>query len=972
VVRERVGEAARGLVEALGRRGVADVSASSLTRSLYASDASLYRVEPLAVARPRHTDELIACVDACREAGVPLTMRGAGTSIAGNAVGPGLVVDTSRHLDAITSVDRAAKTAVVQPGVVHHSLQRQVTPLGLRFGPDPSSHSRCTVGGMIGNDACGSRALAYGRTSDNIVALDCVAADGERLALGKGGAAGSASPRLEQLHDIVDANLATIRTEFGRFGRQNSGYPLERLLPERGFEVAGALVGSEGTLAVVLGATVRLVEDPPHRALAVLGYPTIADAADDAPALAGLGLAACEGLDRRLVDVVAARRGTRAVPDLPDGDAWLMAEAAGTTESEVAATAAKVVAAASTGAFSVVTDPAAQAKLWRIREDGAGLAARALDRPGRAGWEDAAVPPERLGAYLRDFDRLLADHALQGVPYGHFGDGCVHVRIDFPLTDGPRGLVAFRAFLDDAAVLVASYGGSLSGEHGDGRARSGLLAAMYSPAALDLLAQVKRVFDLDGMLNPGVISAPAPPDAHLRLTERRVAGRLGLRLPSDAGDLSAAVHRCTGVGTCVAPHGSSAGVMCPSFAATREEKDSTRGRARVLQDLVGGAVGESGRRPDWRAPEVHEALDLCLACKGCATDCPTGVDMATYKAEVLHQAYDGRIRPRSHYALGGLPRWVSAASRAPRAANALLSLPPVAAIARWAAGIDQRRALPRLAATPLTRWAETHAPAVSTETRGRRAIVWADTFTNYFHPTAGIATWSVLVQAGFDVAVSEPDLCCGLTWLHTGQLDAARKHLARTIRGLYPHASRADSIVALEPSCAAMLRGDAAQLTDDPRLATVASSVVTLAEALTTAPGWRAPDLTGVRVVAQPHCHHASVLGWDADASLLAQSGAEVTRVGGCCGLAGSFGMERGHYDVSRAIAEHDLLPTVQQRGERGQRGQRGQRGSDAVVLADGFSCRLQLEQLGNIRAVHLAELLARSERNRIPQNRDD
>jgi FAD/FMN-containing dehydrogenase len=323
VGRERVGDAARGLVETLRRRGVGDVSASSLTRSLYASDASLYRVEPLAVARPQHIDELIACVDACREAGVPLTMRGAGTSIAGNAVGPGLVVDASRHLDAITSLDRDVKTAVVEPGVVHQSLQSRVAPLGLRFGPDPSSHSRCTVGGMIGNDACGSRALAYGRTSDNIVALDCVAADGERLALGSGRE--TTSPRLEQLHDIVHANLATIRTEFGRFGRQNSGYPLERLLPERGFDVAGALVGSEGTLAVVLGATVRLVEDPPHRALAVLGYATIADAADAAPALTGLGLAACEGLDRRLVDVVVARRGSGAVPDLPDGDAWLMA-----------------------------------------------------------------------------------------------------------------------------------------------------------------------------------------------------------------------------------------------------------------------------------------------------------------------------------------------------------------------------------------------------------------------------------------------------------------------------------------------------------------------------------------------------------------------------------------------------------------------------------------------------------------------
>jgi FAD/FMN-containing dehydrogenase/Fe-S oxidoreductase len=958
VGRERVGDATRGLLEALRRRGVVDVSASSLTRSLYASDASLYRVQPLAVARPQHVDELIACADACREAGVPLTMRGAGTSIAGNAVGRGLVVDTARHLDAITSLDRDARTAVVQPGVVLQSLQSRVAPLGLRFGPDPSSHSRCTVGGMIGNDACGSRALAYGRTSDNVVALDCVTADGERLDLRKGRDA--TSPRLEQLRQIVHANLVTVRTEFGRFGRQNSGYPLERLLPERGFDVAAALVGSEGTLTVVLGATVRLVEDPPHRALAVLGYPTMADAADDAPAItttAELGLTACEGLDRRLVDVVLARRGTGAVADLPDGDGWLMAEVAGRTEVEVAAQAARAVAAASTRAAMVVTDPIAQAALWRIREDGAGLAARALDLPGRAGWEDAAVPPERLGAYLRDFDRLLAEHALDGVPYGHFGDGCVHVRIDFPLADDPRGPLEFRAFLDDAAALVGSYGGSLSGEHGDGRARSGLLAAMYSPAALDLLAQVKRVFDPDGVLNPGVITVPAPPEADLRVTERRPAGQLGLRLTSDGGDLSAAAHRCTGVGTCVAPSASHVSVMCPSFAATREEKDSTRGRARVLQDLLGGAIGEPGRRPDWRAAEVHEALDVCLACKGCATDCPTGVDMATYKAEVLHQSYRGRIRPRSHYALGGLPRWVSAASRAPRAANALLNTRPTAGVARWAAGIDRRRWLPPLATTTLTRWAESRRPSAPTEHRKACAVVWADTFTNYFDPAAGIAAANVLDRVGYDVAVSEPDLCCGLTWLHTGQLDAARKRLMRAIDGLHPHAVAGHAIVGLEPSCAAMLRGDAAELTDDPRLATVASRVVTFAEALGGAPEWRPPpDLAGVRIVAQPHCHHASVLGWDADATLLAAAGAEVSRVGGCCGLAGSFGMERGHYEVSRAIAEHELLPTARRLG------------SDGVILADGFSCRLQLEQLGNIRATHLAVLIARSARRAQPQ----
>jgi FAD/FMN-containing dehydrogenase/Fe-S oxidoreductase len=940
-VRPRQSAKSAELVEALRRRGVAEVDASRLARSLYSSDASLYRVEPLAVARPRHPDELIACLDAGRELGVPLTMRGAGTSIAGNAVGAGLVVDVARHLDAIYSIEPDARAARVQPGVVHQSLQRAAVAVGLRFGPDPSSHSRCTVGGMIGNDACGSRALSYGRTSENIAQLECVTGAGERLTIGPG--SGADNPTLQRLHDVVAGGLATIRTEFGRFGRQSSGYALDRLLPERGFDIASALVGSEGTLAVVLAATVRLVETPRHRALAVLGYPTMADGADDAPAVTALRPTACEGLDHRLVDVVRARKGSAAAPDLPAGSGWLMVETVGETAAEAAASAGLIAEASSASAFRIVTGDAEQSALWRVREQGAGLAALALDRPGRAGWEDAAVPPARLGAYLRDFDRLLSEHGLDGVPYGHFGDGCVHVRIDFPI-ETPGGPRAFRAFLDDAAGLVASYGGSLSGEHGDGRARSELLASMYSAEALRLLAEVKAVFDPDNLLNPGVIVAPRRPEADLRLTARRSLARgIGIRLPDDGGDLTAAVHRCTGVGACVAPSGDAATVMCPSFTATRDEKDSTRGRARVLQDMVGGRLGGGVA---WNAPEVRAALDLCLACKGCASDCPTGVDVATYKAEVLHQAYRRRLRPRSHYALGRLPQWVALAAHAPSLANTLLSFRPTQRLARTAAGIDRRRSLPSLAPESLSR--RTRRRGIGQDdVRLASAVVWADTFTNYFAPEVGAAAAAVLVAAGHAVTFTPPDLCCGLTLYSTGQIEAGRRRLRRTIDGLAPLAAAGLVIVGLEPSCTAMLRGDAAQVIDDERLAQVAASVKTLAEVLAQSADWPAPDLRGRTVVAQPHCHHASVLGWEADNALLAATGADIRRVGGCCGLAGSFGMEDGHYDLSAAIAQRQLLPAVRAAGP------------SATVLADGFSCRTQLEQLGNTRALHLAELLA-------------
>ncbi|TFV85617.1 FAD-binding and (Fe-S)-binding domain-containing protein [Blastococcus sp. CT_GayMR16] len=927
-----------GLLPALRGAGLAEVDDSGLARALYSSDASLYRVLPRAVVRPRHPDEIVAALEVCRSLGVPLTVRGAGTSIAGNAVGPGVVLDTSRHLSGVLDVDVEARTATVQPGVVQASLQQAVQPRGLRFGPDPSTHNRCTVGGMIGNNACGSRALGYGRTSDNVVGLDVVTGSGERLRLGP-----STTPvdgALADLHRVVAGQLATIRTELGRFGRQVSGYSLEHLLPERGFDVARALVGSEGTLALVLGATVRLVADAPYRGLVVLGYPSMADAADATPGLLPHSPTAVEGLDARIVqrlrDVPAA-----VVPELPRGDGWLIVELTGDTPGEVADGALRVVADSGAVDSLVVTEPAEAAAIWRIREDGAGLAARTSEgRPAHAGWEDAAVPPERLGEYLREFDALLDQHRLQGVPYGHFGDGCVHVRIDFPFGRGAdQGRRAYRSFVEDAARLVAGYGGSLSGEHGDGRARSELLPLMYSPAAIDLFAQVKGVLDPDDVLNPGVLVRPAKLDADVRVAAapHRREG-LALAYRHDGGDFSAAVHRCTGVGKCRADL--PAAVMCPSWPATREEKDTTRGRARVLQEMLapGGPVN------GWRAPEVHDALDLCLSCKGCSRDCPTGVDMATYKAEVLHQSYRRRLRPRPHYTLGRLPRWADLAARAPRAVNAVLASRLGGRLAKWSAGMDQRREVPPFARQTFRRqWSERPAPAGD----GAPVALWVDSFTDHFTPEVAFAAARVLEAAGYRVQVPGADTCCGLTWITTGQLDAARTILGATIATLAPLVDAGILVVGVEPSCTAVLRGDALELVGGPEAQRVAAGTRTLAELLTGTPGWQPPSLAGLEVVAQPHCHHASVLGWSADAALLQRAGARVNRLGGCCGLAGNWGVERGHHDVSVTIAEQQLLPAVRDLD------------ADAVVLADGFSCRTQLDQLAGRRGQHLAELLA-------------
>lgn len=921
------------MAAALRRAGV-EADDSVRRRAEYSSDASLYRVVPAAVVFPRTADEAVATLEVCRRLGVPLTARGAGTSIAGNAVGPGVVLDFSRHLNRVHEIDPETGTALVDPGVVLDDLQRAAAAHGLRFGPDPSTHSRCTIGGMVGNNACGSRALGYGRTADNLVELDLVTGSGERLRA-RGGADPATSPTLAALDAVVRGRLAVIRTELGRFGRQVSGYSLEHLLPEKGFDVPAALAGSEGTLGVLLGARLRLTAVPASTALVVLGYRDMASAADDVPPLLACEPVAVEGLDRRIVDVVRGLRGSAALPVLPRGGGWLLVEVPGAGAAESGARAAAVVAAAGTREARVITDSAEAAALWRIREDGAALVART----GRAhpGWEDAAVPPERLGGYLRAFEKLLASHGLSGIPYGHFGDGCVHVRIDFPL-ERPGGPALFRGFLQQAAQLVARHGGSMSGEHGDGRARGELLPYMYSAAALETFAAVKAVFDPDDLLNPGVLVRPRPLDADLRLPAAApLRSGLGLGHHRDGGDFTRAVHRCTGVGTCRAPSPAPDTVMCPSYRATRDEKDSTRGRARVLQELVNGSLVHG-----WHSPEVGEALDLCLGCKGCSSDCPSGVDMAAYRTEYLYQRYRRRLRPVTHYSLGLLPFWARLASAAPALANRALS-GPLGRVGRLLAGVDRRRELPQFAPRTFRQWFASHPPAA-----GRPVLLWVDTFTDHFTPQVGVAAVQVLEQAGYAVRIPDRKLCCGLTMIATGQLDTARRVLRRSIADLAPHAAAGLPIVGLEPSCTAVFRGDAAELLGaTPEVTSVAGAARTLAELLTETPDWTPPPLGGAPIVAQPHCHHRSVMGWSADRELLGRAGAAVHAVEGCCGLAGNFGVERGHYETSVLVAETALLPAVRAAGP------------DTALLTDGFSCRTQLDQLTGRKGVHLAELLA-------------
>lgn len=935
-----------GIAQQLQRHGAGDVSDDAAVLGAYSSDASLYRIPPVAVAFPRSADEVAAVLAAARAEGLAVTARGAGTSVAGNAIGPGVVVDFSRHLNQVVSVDEDAETAVVQPGVVQAVLQKAAAPYGLKFGPDPSTSTRCTIGGMIGNDACGARSLAYGRTSHNVRAVKALLADGSVLTTGydEGGspvATAAGSDVLDRLRTVVAGDLATVRTEFGTFGRHVSGIALDHLAPERGFDLTRTLVGSEGTLAVLTEATVRLVRAPKAAIMVVLGFADFPTAGFATPEVLAFEPSACEGLDRRIVDVIRERRGEGAVPPLPAGDAWMFVELSGTDPDDVRRRADLLAAAGLGVSALVVDDPKTADRLWKIRADGAGLAGRAPSgKPAWAGWEDAAVPPERLGTYLTSFEELLAQHELTAMPFGHFGEGCLHVRMDFPF-DRPDGADRFHAFLEEAADLVTSLGGSLSGEHGDGRARSDLLPRMYSPAALALMAAVKDVFDPTRMLNPGILVEPASSATDLRYTSTaRLTKGLALAYSSDGGDFGQAVHRCTGVGKCRADNSGSGGVMCPSYQATREEIHSTRGRARLLQEIVNGSSTTT-----WSSPEVHEALDLCLSCKGCASDCPTGTDMASYKAEVLHQTYKRKLRPRSHYSVGWLPRWAKVGSAMPRFANKSMDLTPLRKVALKAAGVDTRRRMPAFARRTFRR---TFGGSLGT---GTPVVLFVDSFTNHFAPRVADAAVAVLRDAGYDPRITRQQECCGLPWISTGQLDGAARRLGGMVDALKADALAGVPIVGLEPSCTAVLRHELRELVPGPDAAAVAAATTTLAELLTRTPDWTPPSLAGVRIVAQPHCHHHAVMGWSTDQALLERAGASVEAVPGCCGMAGNFGVEQGHYEVSVAVAEANLLPAV--RSSSGDSGR--------VVLADGFSCRTQLDELApDAEPVHLAELLAR------------
>lgn len=925
----------------------------------YSYDASNYRVPPSAVVFPRTVDDVRITVKACARTGMTVVSRGGGTSMAGNAIGAGVVLDFSRYMNKVISVDASEKSAVVQPGIVISELAAAVSTATngqLTYAPDPSSKTRATVGGAIGNDACGNHSVRYGRTADHTIALDIVTADGHLLRATRSGIdavdpsdsdAVDAAARIgADLAALVADNMADFRLELGLIPRQVSGFHLSNLLPENGFDVARALVGSEGTCAIVVAATVALVPVPKAALLLSLGYSDVVEAAQDVMTILEFSPAAVEGIDEKIVETMQARRGIDSVRGLPAGNAWLYVDLDGDDPAEVEDKAERLLARLKeSGRLKdgrVVADPTERKSLWRVREDGAGLSTR-LVGGGESwpGWEDSAVAPQNLAAYLADFRDLLAAHSLTGVMYGHFGAGCMHVRITFDQrTERGRGIM--QAFLRDAAELVVRHGGSLSGEHGDGRARSELLPIMYSPTMLNAFARFKRIWDPAALLNPGSITDPAPMMNDLALQgvpDRKWKTTFELHQVGSGVDLDPFVHAtqaCVGVGRC---RSSSGGVMCPSYRATGDEKDSTRGRARVLQDMVRTSTTVAD---GWASEDVKASLDLCLSCKACSSDCPVGVDMATYKAEFLDHHYAGRIRPMAHYSLGWLPRWLKLTSRIAPLLNRALT-PRTGRLAARLGGLTTERSLPRFASRR-----ELRAQSAGS-TPGGDVVLFVDSFTKGFRPEVVGAAVRVLADGG-RTAECRSDMCCGLTWISTGQLATAKKQLARTAEKLDDGTDR--PIVVTEPSCAAALKKDLPELVNTDAARRVAARIQSFAAAVIdqAASGWTPSAQVPAEVTVQTHCHEYAVFGEATQRKALAAAGiSAVDEATGCCGVAGNFGFEPEHFEISMKVAEQALAPAVRRAGDR-------------PILTDGFSCHMQVRELtgdhSSAASTHLAHVL--------------
>jgi FAD/FMN-containing dehydrogenase/Fe-S oxidoreductase len=930
-------------------------------RALYATDASNYRQIPIGVVTPLDAADVIAAIEVCRSFAAPVLSRGAATSLAGQCCNTAVILDFSKSMRHIISIDADSQTAIVEPGVVLDRVREAAETFALTFAPDPATHSRCTLGGMIGNNSCGTHSLLGGKTVDNIESMEVLLYDGTRMQVGPttedelskiiatGGRRGEVYAGLKLLRDQY-ADL--IRERFPRIPRRVSGFNLDELLPENGFNVARALVGSEGTCVTVLESTLRLVKSPQHRTVVGLGFENAFVAADIVPQILEHNPIALEGFDRLLLDFMQ-RKGlaTDEVKLLPDGNGFLLVELGADSESESLGMANALAAAAkdfpSRPSIRIFTKQEAH-QVWFVRESALGAVSFVPDEPEHwEGWEDAAVAPAKLGVYLRALMSLMTEYDYTSPMYGHFGHGCVHLRINFDLRS-EDGLARYRSFIDRAADLVVSLGGSISGEHGDGQSRGALLEKMFGPGLMEAFRTFKALWDPTNKMNPGKLigteNQPVnQPQDHLRVNTSHPAMTTSTHFAfaTDHGSFEHASLRCVGVGAC---RKEDSGTMCPSYMVTREEQHSTRGRAHLLWEMLQGDVLKGG----WRNEQVREALDLCLACKACKTECPVNVDMATYKAEFLAHHYEGRLRPLNAYAFGYIDKWARIATLAPTIANFFGQLPLTASLAKSLLHIHPSRALPTFAQATYRAQANSLSQPISPM---GDVLLWADTFNNYFSSKTACAAHKVLVEAGFRVHVLHEHVCCGRPLYDFGLLESARKYLLRTLSVMEPFLAVDMPVVVLEPSCASVFRDELTNLLpQDSRGHKLKANTFLLSEFLVRkAPHYHPPARSGNFVV-QGHCHHQSVMKMTDEMQLLTATGANVQLLeSGCCGMAGPFGFERDKFDISQRLAERGLLPALRSADE------------STILVADGFSCREQVAQNSDRRGLHLAEVLVNS-----------
>jgi FAD/FMN-containing dehydrogenase/Fe-S oxidoreductase len=933
-----------------------EVRFSDGDRGMWASDAGNYRMVPIGVVLPRDVDDVLHTLAVCRRHGAPIGARGGGTGIPGQTVNTVVLLDFSKYMHRITEMNPEERYARVQPGIVLDELRKAARKHGLTFGPDPATHSRNTLGGMIANNSCGIHSVMAGETVDNIEELDVVLYDGTQMRVGPTSehelesiirAGGRTGKIYDKLRGLRDRYADHIRQEFPMIPRRVSGFNLPALLPEHGFDVAKALVGTEGTCALVLEAKTKLVYDPPVRSLLVFGYPDIFTAADHVVEPMKFQPVGLEALDDTFIRYMK-KKGLHPpnLSILPEGNAWLLIEFGGRDKEESDSHARRCMEdfknRGDTPPMKLFDNPKEEKLIWHLREEGLGATAKVPHMPeNHEGWEDSSVPPDKLGGYLRDLKKLMDQYSYEGPLYGHFGQGCVHTRLTFDL-ETAEGIRNWRHFLEEAADLVVSYGGSLSGEHGDGQARGELLPRMYSPEVINAFREFKTIWDPDWKMNPGKVIGPYRVDENLRMgvNYNLVRVKSHFAFGDDKHSFAVATDRCVGAGVCRRLESGNE-TMCPSYMVTREEKHSTRGRARLLNEMIRGDVVKGG----WRDQEVRDALDLCLSCKGCKHDCPVQVDMATYKAEFLSHYYAGRMRPRYAYASGLIHWWSRLASHLPAEANFLTQSPGLSHLAKWSAGYSQKRQIPPFAPQTFQQWFSRR----GIRNAGKpQVILWADTFNNHFTPAVAKAAVEVLEDTGFQVRVPQQNLCCGRPLHDYGMLDTAKRLLRRTLDVLRDPIREGIPVVGLEPSCLAVFQDEMPNLVyGDEDAKRLQGQSFLLSDFLAHKVKDYHPPRLQCKALIHGHCHHKSGLHFEEEVELLKKAGIDCTvPESGCCGMAGSFGYEADHYDVGLACGERVLLPSVRQAG------------ADELIVADGFSCREMIRQETERRALHFAQVL--------------